>query len=241
MRFRLTPRGAALVVAAALSASSSVAAGAATTTTDDPSVPAPAPTYTGCGKTLTREEGAKRWLADCARAAKDKVNAVRRKALLPPIRPRRAFAHRTPWVLAHVAIPNWKGRKLERNRARLREFREWRRNDPYGYVVRYGLSRGEVENFTCIHGHEGAWDDPDPPYWGGIQMDMNFMTTYGYFKGPLPTGERLHASKPGSFVRLWGTADHWPVWAQFVAGHNALVAGRGYYPWPTTARYCGII
>ena len=43
------------------------------------------------------------------------------------------------------------------------------------------------------------------------------------------------------FVRQWGTADNWPVWAQLVAAARAHASGRGFTPWPNTARACGLI
>lgn len=83
-------------------------------------------------------------------------------------------------------------------------------------------SGGVISALLCIHRYEGAWDDPNSPYWGGLQMDLNFQATYG-----------------PEFVKRWGTADHWPVWAQLQAAVRA-VHTRGYTPWPNTARYCGL-
>lgn len=87
-------------------------------------------------------------------------------------------------------------------------------------VVR--AANGVISNLLCIHRHEGAWDDPNSPYWGGLQMDMNFQLAYGL-----------------EFYNRWGTADNWPVWAQLQAGARG-VAARGYSPWPNTARLCGL-
>ena len=33
--------------------------------------------------------------------------------------------------------------------------------------------------WLCIHRFEGAWRDPNPPYYGGLQMDVHFQRTYG--------------------------------------------------------------
>jgi len=79
------------------------------------------------------------------------------------------------------------------------------------------------EKWRCVHELEGSWTDPDPPYWGGLQMDYAFQRTYGR-----------------EFVERWGTADRWPVWAQLRAAERAH-AVRGWHPWPTTARRCGLI
>lgn len=85
------------------------------------------------------------------------------------------------------------------------------------------VSSGAVSGLLCIHRYEGAWNDPNAPYWGGLQMDMNFQRAYG-----------------GNFLSRWGTADHWPVYAQLQAGLRA-VRVRGYTPWPNTARLCGLL
>ena len=72
--------------------------------------------------------------------------------------------------------------------------------------------------------HEGAWNDPNAPYYGGLQMDLSFQRTYG---------PRL--------LRRKGTADHWTPVEQMWVAERAHRSGRGYYPWPNTARYCGLI
>lgn len=81
-----------------------------------------------------------------------------------------------------------------------------------------------VNAFMCIHSHEGSWTDPNPPYWGGLQMDIGFMMTYG-----------------SEFYRQLGTADHWPPSIQLAVAIRAYHAGRGFSPWPNTARMCGLL
>jgi hypothetical protein len=78
--------------------------------------------------------------------------------------------------------------------------------------------------WLCIHRFEGSWRDPDPPYFGGLQMDVQFQRTYG-----------------AAIFRLKGTADHWTPIEQMWAAERAHRSGRGFYPWPNTARYCGLI
>ena len=93
-----------------------------------------------------------------------------------------------------------------------------------------------TKGLLCIHSYEGPWDDPDAPYWGGLQMDMSFQKTYGYRwvgKGK-SWGYKVH------FNKEWGTADHWPIWAQMMAGRHGYFS-RGWYPWYNTARKCGLI
>ena len=55
-------------------------------------------------------------------------------------------------------------------------------------------------------------------------MDRRFQSLYG-----------------ADFVGRWGTADNWPAWAQLQAAARAYRSGRGFYPWPNTARACGLI
>jgi hypothetical protein len=78
--------------------------------------------------------------------------------------------------------------------------------------------------WRCIHQHEGAWRDPNSPYYGGLQMDLTFQRQYG----------------PDLF-RKKGTADRWTPFEQMWVAERALRSGRGFYPWPLTARRCGLI
>lgn len=78
--------------------------------------------------------------------------------------------------------------------------------------------------FLCIHAHEGAWTDSGAPYYGGLQMDWTFMSTYG-----------------ADYLKAWGTADHWPPAVQIAVAMRAYLSGRGFWPWPNTARICGLL
>jgi hypothetical protein len=81
-----------------------------------------------------------------------------------------------------------------------------------------------LTDLMCIHGHEGKWtSDTGNGYYGGLQMDLKFQRVYGE-----------------AFLGLWGTADHWPVWAQVVVARRAYANGLGFTPWPNTARACGL-
>lgn len=97
-------------------------------------------------------------------------------------------------------------------------------------VARHALVRPEIppslrQSFMCIHRFEGDWaSDTGNGYYGGLQMDRRFQSLYG-----------------PDFVARWGTADNWPAWAQLQVALRAYRAGRGFYPWPNTARACGLI
>jgi hypothetical protein len=84
------------------------------------------------------------------------------------------------------------------------------------------------EKWRCIHEHEGAWNsNTGNGYWGGLQMDWGFQHTYG-----------------PEFIRRYGLANRWPVWAQLEAAERAFhgfagYGGRGYSPWGTRGA-CGV-
>jgi hypothetical protein len=78
--------------------------------------------------------------------------------------------------------------------------------------------------WQCIHRYEGRWNDPNPPYYGGLQMDITFQRLYG-----------------ADLLRRKGTADKWTPVEQMWVAERAYRAGRGFHPWPNTARYCGLI
>jgi hypothetical protein len=43
------------------------------------------------------------------------------------------------------------------------------------------------------------------------------------------------------YLHRWGTADRWPPWAQIDTAVRAYRSGRGFWPWPNTARACGLL
>jgi hypothetical protein len=81
-----------------------------------------------------------------------------------------------------------------------------------------------LAQWMCIHRYEGAWNDPNAPYYGGLQMDMGFQRAYG-----------------SHLLRSKGTADNWTPLEQMWVAEKAYSSGRGFYPWPNTARFCGLI
>jgi hypothetical protein len=108
---------------------------------------------------------------------------------------------------------------LERRRWRARAWRAKARA-----ARRAGHSPPHLRAWICIHGYEGSWRDPNAPYFGGLQMDLTFQGQYG---------PRLLRNK--------GTADHWTRFEQMWVAERAHRSGRGFYPWPLTARRCGLI
>jgi len=75
----------------------------------------------------------------------------------------------------------------------------------------------------CIHHYEGSWTDTGAPFWGGLQMNYVFQATYAPW-----------------LLRHKGTADHWTPLEQIWTAEKAVVS-RGFWPWPNTARDCGLL
>ena len=77
--------------------------------------------------------------------------------------------------------------------------------------------------WLCIHRFEGSWTDSGDPYWGGLQMDRSFMSTYA----------------PRWLLRK-GWANSWTPTEQMWVAERSFRT-RGFGPWPNTARYCGLL
>jgi hypothetical protein len=155
------------------------------------------------------------------------VIAVRADPRTPPKPTPEPLPESMPWPAgdAELAAARARARRLERTvRAQRRELRRQRdnfrrafRSDPYG---RHWLELA----FLCVHQGEGRWTDPHAPYWGGLQMDWDFMRTYGR-----------------EYLRVFGPANNWPRSVQIAVAIRAYLSGRGFYPWPNTARACGLL
>jgi hypothetical protein len=94
------------------------------------------------------------------------------------------------------------------------------------HAVRHArISSSLQQAFLCIHRYEAAWDaNTGNGYYGGLQMDLPFQSHYG-----------------PEYVARYGTADQWPVWAQLEVAARAYRDVGGFWPWPNTARVCGLI
>jgi len=83
--------------------------------------------------------------------------------------------------------------------------------------------------WLCIHRYErhpqqGWATRTGNGYYGGLQMDISFQRAYGR-----------------ELLRRKGTADNWTAAEQMWVAERAYRSGRGFYPWPNTARSCGLI
>lgn len=106
--------------------------------------------------------------------------------------------------------------------ARLHDLaRTWSRRERSAH--RHAQHPPNMTAWMCIHHYEGAWNDRGGPYYGGLQMSLSFQQAYA-----------------GWLLRRKGTADHWTPLEQIWTAVRAA-RSRGFYPWPNTARYCGLI
>jgi hypothetical protein len=86
-----------------------------------------------------------------------------------------------------------------------------------------------LKAWLCIHRYErhpeqGWATRTGNGYYGGLQMDIGFQRRYG-----------------GELLRRKGTADRWTRLEQMWVAERAYRDGRGFYPWPNTARACGLL
>jgi hypothetical protein len=121
---------------------------------------------------------------------------------------------RTPTHRTAVKDPSRAHKLWVRNLWHRRALRAWKRASRPPHRTAW----------LCIHRHEGAWTDPNPPYYGGLQMDISFQQAYGR-----------------ELLRRKGTAENWTPLEQMWVAERAHRSGRGFYPWPNTARHCGLL
>ncbi|HWM14393.1 MAG TPA: hypothetical protein VNO56_07930 [Gaiellaceae bacterium] len=147
-----------------------------------------------------------------------RVNVLRRQ-----IRSHRANAWHWQRVMGKRRTPTSYGERRTTSLAKL----TWMRNLWRARATRVRAGARRVPNrgaWLCIHRYEGAWNDPHSPYYGGLQMDITFQRAYGRY---------LLGKK--------GTANRWKPLEQMWTAERARRSGRGFYPWPNTARRCGLI
>jgi hypothetical protein len=106
----------------------------------------------------------------------------------------------------------------------------WRRSVLARWRQKAALRKRQAQHpprlvaWLCINRFEGPWRDPNAPYYGGLQMDLSFQRTYA-----------------PELLRKKGTADKWSPIEQIWVAERAYRAGRGFTPWPNTARFCGLL
>jgi hypothetical protein len=151
------------------------------------------------------------WAAELRAIDRFRAETWRWQALMKTPRTPTLFTERRT---RHTAYLNWV-RRLWHGRA-VRAERQ-ARNPPHRRA------------WMCIHRYErdpgqGWATRTGNGYYGGLQMDIDFQRTYGR-----------------ELLRRKGTADNWSAAEQMWVAERAYRSGRGFYPWPNTARYCGLI
>ena len=90
--------------------------------------------------------------------------------------------------------------------------------------VRQALSPPHKRQWLCIHRYEASWHaHTGNGYYGGLQMDLDFQRFYAAW-----------------LLREKGTADHWTPLEQMWVAERAH-RDSGFWPWPNTARMCGLL
>ena len=139
-----------------------------------------------------------------------------------------AYYRTTTWRLENLTLLRRTGSSGAAWRRRDYGFRlyvlhGWRRRA--GLIWRRAVRPPNEAAWECIHRGEGGWyENSGNGYYGGLQMDLEFQRTYA-----------------PAFLLRKGTADHWTRLEQMWVAERARRSGRGFYPWPNTARACGLL
>jgi hypothetical protein len=104
--------------------------------------------------------------------------------------------------------------------------RVWRRRAEA--IERRATHPPHLHQWLCIyrfehHPAQGWQTNTGNGYYGGLQMNIGFQRRYG-----------------GTLLRAKGTADRWTPLEQIWVAERARRT-RGFWPWPNTARACGLI
>jgi hypothetical protein len=116
--------------------------------------------------------------------------------------------------------------------AKSRAYRAWLRalwRKRAAVAERRATNPPHRSQWLCIHRFERhpaqGWSTrTGNGFYGGLQMNISFQRRYG-----------------GYLLRTKGTADRWSPLEQMWVAERAHRSGRGFYPWPNTARTCGLI
>jgi hypothetical protein len=163
-----------------------------------------------------------------AHAAADSPASSSRAALLQQIDRYRVVTWRWQRLMGKPRTPTlFTERQVSSDRYRLWVRNLWLRRARHAEQL--ALNPPHREGWLCIHRYErhpgqGWATRTGNGYYGGLQMDISFQRAYG-----------------AELLRTKGTADRWTPYEQMWVAERAYRSGRGYYPWPNTARTCGLI
>ena len=146
------------------------------------------------------------------------------------VRIAKADARRRYWLrVMHRPVPPSASRVPRLPLGDLRRAAEWRTQRAVE-LARTAKRPPHLYAWLCIQRHETggpypAWrTNTGNGYYGGLQMDRGFQATYG---------PQLYRTK--------GSAENWTPLEQMWAAERAHASGRGFTPWPNTARACGVL
>ena len=166
--------------------------------------------------------------AQTAPQAATSMSSAVRLAQLDAIADYRTETWRLQALMSKPRTPTLFTERRSKDRAYLYWLRElWERRAEK--AQRLAQNPPHRQQWLCIHRHErhpaqGWATRTGNGYYGGLQMDISFQRTYG-----------------GELLRRKGTANRWTAAEQMWVAERAYRSGRGFYPWPNTARYCGLI
>ena len=156
------------------------------------------------------------------------TSSAERLAQLDAISDYRAATWRWQALMSKPRTPSLYSERRTRDATYLRWVRDlWRGRAAKAHrLAQHPPHRRE---WLCIHRYErhpgqGWATRTGNGYYGGLQMDISFQRTYG-----------------GELLRRKGTANRWTPTEQMWVAERAYRSGRGFYPWPNTARNCGLI
>lgn len=139
-----------------------------------------------------------------------------------------ADAHRRYWLQVMHRRPAQPAHLSRLTLPALERAAAWQRRSALT-LARVARHPPHLAAWLCIQTHETAAPFPGwrtnsgNGYYGGLQFDRSFEQTYGAW---------LYLVK--------GTADHWTPLEQIWTAEYALAQGRGFGPWPLSARDCGL-
>jgi hypothetical protein len=137
----------------------------------------------------------------------------------------RAVAKRQYWLrVMHRPLPRPVAGLARLTLGELAQAAEWQWQRAQA-LARTARHPPHLAAWQCIHGGEGSWTaNTGNGYYGGLQFDRGFQLTYGSW-----------------LYRTKGTAENWTPLEQMWTAERAHASGRGFGPWPNTARACGLL
>ena len=156
------------------------------------------------------------------------TSSAARLAQLDAISDYRAATWRWQALMSKPRTPTLYSERRTRDATYLRWVRDlWRVRAAKAH--RLAQNPPHRREWLCIHRYErhpgqGWATRTGNGYYGGLQMDISFQRTYG-----------------PDLLRRKGTANRWTAIEQIWVAERAYRSGRGFSPWPNTARACGLI